>query len=101
MIASNRGPLSFRLDDVGRPFARRGAGGLVSGLAPLVAGTDTLWIAAALSDGDRAATTEGIIEAEGFRTRLVDIDPATYRMAYDVVCNATLWFIYHLSLIHI
>lgn len=95
MIASNRGPLSFRLDDAGQPVAKRGAGGLVSGLAPIVAGTDTIWIAAAISDVDRMVATEGVVEAEGFRTRLLAIDPVTYRMAYDVVGNATLWFVYH------
>ena len=95
VIASNRGPLSFRLDDAGRPVARRGAGGLVSGLAPLVVGSDTTWVAAALSDGDRAVAGEGVVEVEGFRTQLLAIDPETYRMAYDVVCNATLWFLHH------
>ena len=95
VIVSNRGPLSFRPGDGGELVARRGAGGLVSGLAPLVIDTDTTWIAAAMSDGDRAAAARGVVEAEGFRTRLLAIDPATYRMAYDVVCNATLWFLYH------
>jgi len=86
VIVSNRGPVSFQHDD-GRLVARRGAGGLVTGLAPLVAGTDALWIAAALSDGDR--------EAAGLRVRLLDLDPNVHRMAYDVVCNATLWFCLH------
>jgi trehalose 6-phosphate synthase len=95
VIASNRGPLSFRLDDAGETVARRGAGGLVSGLAPLVVGTDTIWIAAAISAGDRAVADSGVVEAEGFRTQLLAIDPGTYAMAYDVVCNATLWFLYH------
>ena len=68
---------------------------MVSGLAPIVTGTDTIWIAAAISDADRMVATEGVVAAEGFRTRFLAIDPVTYRMAYDVVCNATLWFIYH------
>src|SRR5262249_1655987 len=33
--------------------------------------------------------------AEGFRTLLLDIDPETFRMAYDVVGNATFWFLHH------
>ncbi|MGZ4683340.1 MAG: alpha,alpha-trehalose-phosphate synthase (UDP-forming) [Acidimicrobiales bacterium] len=94
-LASNRGPLSFRLDDAGAPVARRGAGGLVSGLAPLVTGTDATWLAAAMTDGDRVMAGQPLVEAEGFRARLLDIDPARFAMAYDVVCNATLWFIYH------
>ena len=95
MLVSNRGPLSFRLDDDGEPIARRGAGGLVSGLAPLVAGTEATWLAAAMTDGDRVIARQPLVEAEGFRARLLDIDPASFAMAYDVVCNATLWFLYH------
>lgn len=94
MLVSNRGPLSFRIED-GELRAKRGAGGLVSGLGPLVAGTDALWIAAAMSDADRQAAAAGVVDAEGFRTRLLDIDESIYRPAYDVVCNATLWFVHH------
>jgi trehalose 6-phosphate synthase len=95
VIVSNRGPLSFRHDDDGRLVARRGAGGLVSGLGPLVAGTDTLWVAAAMSDGDRAAADAGVVDAEDFRVRLLGVDPETYRLAYDVVSNQILWFVHH------
>ena len=91
VIVSNRGPLSFRFDDGNELVATRGAGGLVSGLAPLVTGTDAVWIAAAISDGDRAAAEHGVVDAEGFHVRLLAIDPDLYRQAYDVVCNATLW----------
>ncbi|MEM7143377.1 MAG: trehalose-6-phosphate synthase [Actinomycetota bacterium] len=94
VLVSNRGPLSFK-DDGGELVATRGGGGLVSGLAPLVAGTDAIWIAAALSDADRAAATQGVIEAEGLRVRTLAVDPGVMAMAYDVVCNAMLWFLYH------
>jgi trehalose 6-phosphate synthase len=95
VLVSNRGPLAFARDDAGALVARRGGGGLVSGLAPLVAGTDALWLAAAMSDDDRAAAADGVIEAEGLRVRLLPIEPATYRAYYDVICNATLWFCLH------
>jgi trehalose 6-phosphate synthase len=94
VVVSNRGPLTFDHVD-GSLTAKRGAGGLVSGIGPLVAGSDALWIAAAMSDADRDAARHGIVEAEGFRVRSLAFDPADYRMAYDVVCNATLWFLYH------
>src|SRR4051794_10746795 len=94
VIVSNRGPVSFRQDG-DRLVARRGAGGLVSGLAPIVAGTDAVWLAAALSDADRAAAAQGITDADGLRVSLLDVDPDLHRMAYDVVCNATLWFCLH------
>ncbi len=95
VIVSNRGPVSFTADDAGDLTARRGAGGLVSGLAPLVIGTDTTWIAAAMSAGDRVAAHRGIVDAEGFRVRSLDLDPDDYALAYDIVCNATLWFLHH------
>jgi trehalose 6-phosphate synthase len=95
VIVSNRGPLSFRVGEAGDLVAKRGAGGLVSGLAPLVTGTDATWIAAAMSEGDRRAAAQGVVEAEGFRVRSLALDADAYRMAYDVVCNATLWFLHH------
>src|SRR5690606_13840399 len=49
VIVSNRGPVSFRRGDDGELVAKRGAGGLVSGIGPLVAGTGATWIAAAMS----------------------------------------------------
>jgi trehalose 6-phosphate synthase len=92
---SNRGPLAFEETDDGELAFRRGAGGLVSGLAPLVADTDTTWIAAAMSDSDRAAAAGGVVEADHLKVRLLDLDPAMFRAHYDVVCNATLWFAHH------
>jgi len=99
VVVSNRGPLSFRREADGSLVARRGGGGgLVSGLAPLVSGTDTIWIASALSDDDRAAVAlapAGVVEAEGFRVALVAHEPDVLRMAYDVIGNAVLWFVHH------
>jgi trehalose 6-phosphate synthase len=95
VIVSNRGPVSFRLDDDGVPVPKRGAGGLVSGLAPLVRHTSTTWLAAAMTDADRLAAADGVIEAEGFRVHLVDTDPEDFRRHYDTVCNEALWFAHH------
>ena len=94
VLVSNRGPLSFR-EDGDELIATRGGGGLVSGLAPLVAGTDTVWIAAALSDADRQAASRGVIEADGIRARTLAIDSTVMTQAYDGVCNSMLWFLYH------
>jgi trehalose 6-phosphate synthase len=95
VVVSNRGPLSFSRQEDGRLEARRGAGGVVSSLGPLLAGTEALWIAAASSDEDRAAASDGLTEAEGFRYLPVVVDPVDHRMAYDVISNATLWFLHH------
>ncbi|MDQ1444072.1 MAG: trehalose 6-phosphate synthase [Acidimicrobiaceae bacterium] len=91
VIASNRGPLSFRREADGRLEPTRGAGGLVSSIGPLIEDTGATWVAAAMSDDDRA----GAAAAANQGVRLLDIDTAVYRQAYDVVSNATLWFLHH------
>jgi len=79
----------------GELIGSRGSGGLVTGLGPLVHGTETKWVAAALTDGDRQAASSGMIEAEGFRVRTLAIDPDDLAAAYNVIANETLWFVYH------
>lgn len=95
LLVSNRGPLSFSQGPTGELEARRGGGGLVSSLGPLVRDTGATWMATAMTDADRQAAESGIVEADGFRFRSLSVDPAAYRMAYDVVSNATLWFLHH------
>ena len=95
VLVSNRGPVTFETADDGSLVAKRGAGGLVSGIGPLVASSDVTWLAAAMTDGDRAAAATGLVEADGFRVRLLAIDAETYRLAYDVVSNEVLWFAHH------
>lgn len=94
VIVSNRGPLSYSFVD-GTLVGRRGAGGLVSGLAPLVEEGRATWIAATLSDGDRAAAAAGPTEADGLAVQLLAVDPEDHRLAYDVISNETLWFVHH------
>jgi trehalose 6-phosphate synthase len=94
VIASNRGPLSYRIEG-GEPVGRRGGGGLVSGLAPLVEDGRATWIAAALSDADRAAVRAGITSADGLSAHLLELDPEDHRLAYDLISNETLWFVHH------
>jgi trehalose 6-phosphate synthase len=91
VVVSNRGPVSFAAD--GTP--KRGAGGLVNALGPAVEGTDTLWVAGALSEGDRKAAAAGIADAEGYRVDLLALDEDDHRAYYDVVSNGTLWFLHH------
>jgi trehalose 6-phosphate synthase len=95
VIVSNRGPVSYSFDAAGALVARRGSGGIVSGLAPLAETTHFTWIAAALSEADRAAAARGRAETDGMDVLLLDIEEQQLRMAYDLVCNATLWFLHH------
>src|SRR5205807_7808997 len=73
----------------------RVAGCVVSSLAPLVRDTGASWMSAAISDADREAAATGSVDADGFRFRMLAVDPDAYRMAYDVVSNSTLWFLHH------
>ena len=94
-MVSNRGPVSFERDASGALTSRRGAGGLVSGIGPLLAGSDATWIAAAMTEADREASAGGVVEADGFRVRLLPFEAERYRLAYDVVSNEVLWFAHH------
>jgi trehalose 6-phosphate synthase len=103
LVASNRGPVSFRLNDDGRLSTRRGGGGLVSGLSSVAERGDTLWVCAALSDADRAAvrgTPGGRFGLDGkpagSGVRMLDIPSATFHRAYNAVANSTLWFVHHM-----
>jgi trehalose-6-phosphate synthase len=69
---------------------------VVSALGPLLTEKDdTTWIAAALSDDDRAAARAGAIGGLDIDLRLLDLDPGLHRMHYDVVSNGVLWFLVH------
>ncbi|MFB7786574.1 trehalose-6-phosphate synthase [Streptomyces vinaceus] len=93
LVAANRGPLSYELGDDGTLTARRGGGGLVSGLsAALARQPEALWICAALSDADREAVRRGVSETG---VRMLDIDPTTYDGAYNGIANSVLWFTHH------
>ncbi len=77
IVVSNRGPIGY-VREGGERVARRGAGGLVTALAPLVSHHDVTWIASALSDEDRVVATEGPVEADRSRRLAV---PAEARRA--------------------
>ncbi|HWG64546.1 MAG TPA: trehalose-6-phosphate synthase [Streptosporangiaceae bacterium] len=108
LLASNRGPVSFSLGEDGSLVARRGGGGLVSGLSSVSGQADVLWVCAALGDADRAAARRapgGRIDAEAAESggppvpsavRMLDIPPLTFQRAYNAVANSTLWFIHHM-----
>ena len=99
-LVSNRGPVSFvRSGD--RFETKRGAGGLAGALDPVARGLGdrATWIAAATSPADRDAKREGSVEPLrtllGYEVELVDIEPETYELYYDVVSNQMLWFANH------
>ena len=91
VLVSNRGPLSFHMED-GKPVAGKAGGGLAGTLAPMVLGTGATWVASAMGPADRQAVSDGLMTAEGLRIELVEPDPDVYDLSYNVVCNAALWF---------
>jgi trehalose 6-phosphate synthase len=95
VLASNRGPVSFRVGDDGEVVAHRGSGGLVAGLGALGERGDTTWIAAAFTDGDRKVAAGGPTSAAGFRLHLLDVPDEVWSDHYDVISNQTLWFLHH------
>ncbi|MGW4908638.1 alpha,alpha-trehalose-phosphate synthase (UDP-forming) [Streptomyces sp. NPDC004270] len=102
LVASNRGPVSYEVGEGGALHAKRGGGGLVSGLSAIGPDADAVWVCAALSDGDR----EAVRRAEGGRlpagdtggqqVRMLDIDPDVFSDAYNGIANSVLWFVHHM-----
>jgi trehalose 6-phosphate synthase len=104
VVASNRGPVQFEIDDDGNLSSGRGAGGMVTALGPALAGQGGTWVAAAISDGDRVAARRvarsgrlrTIELAQGpVRLRSLVFDPREYQGYYNRVANRTIWFLHH------
>ena len=94
LLASNRGPVSYSIEDDGTVTSRRGGGGLVSGLSAIGDDVESVWVCAALSEGDRAAIRQH--RSDDPTVRMLDIDPGTFARAYNGIANSTLWFVHHL-----
>lgn len=103
IVVSHRGPFSFRARDDGGFEARRGAGGVVSALGPLLLGDPAAravegpvrWVAAAISDDDRDAVVRGAARVDEIELRLLALDRDDHRAHYEVVSNSVLWFTLH------
>ena len=93
LVASNRGPVSYVKDDDGSLRAKRGGGGLVSGLSAIGPDAGALWVCSALSDGDREAVRRGLGE-DG--VRMLDIPAEVHSDAYNGIANSVLWFVHHM-----
>ncbi|CAL9309589.1 alpha,alpha-trehalose-phosphate synthase (UDP-forming) [Streptomyces sp. SudanB52_2052] len=111
LVASNRGPVSYAVGEDGSLNAKRGGGGLVSGLSAIGSDADALWVCSALSDGDREAVRRGIVGAGpeappqrgggGRRAgedgvRMLDIPADVHADAYNGIANSVLWFVHHM-----
>ncbi len=99
IVVSNRGPISYGRDG-GERITKRGAGGLVTALAPLVSRHDVTWIASAISAEDRAVAVSGTVDETArdgshYRLRFVAHRPSAYGLFYNVIANPALWFVQH------
>ncbi|MFF8645064.1 trehalose-6-phosphate synthase [Streptomyces sp. NPDC015345] len=100
LVASNRGPVSYTVGEDGELTAKRGGGGLVSGLSAIGDSSEdpaALWVCAALSEGDREAVRRGVGEPG---VRMLDVDAGSregvHAAAYNGIANSVLWFVHHM-----
>lgn len=101
VVAANRGPVTFETGASGERHARRGSGGLVTALRPVMEGGGSTWIASAMSEADhefaRSESGSQLVDVDGEQYRLfyLDIDHNDYEMAYNVISNGLLWTAAH------
>jgi trehalose 6-phosphate synthase len=93
LVASNRGPVSYAVREDGSLHAKRGGGGLVSGLSAIGPDAGALWVCSALGDGDREAVRRGVGEAG---VRMLAIPADVHADAYNGIANSVLWFVHHM-----
>ncbi|HET8680540.1 MAG TPA: trehalose-6-phosphate synthase [Micromonosporaceae bacterium] len=104
VMASNRGPFEFVRTVDGRLERRASGGGLAAILSAATEGVDCCWVAAAVSDADRAAagpagpaeTVTGLPgDAGATRLAWLAFEPTTYRSFYQDLSVRLLWFLHH------
>lgn len=96
IVCSHRGPYAYTRTARGL-VGRRGGGGLIGAIAPVMDSFGGTWIAAAMSPEDRevAHAEPGGRQEEGFRLRLLDLPEDVHSLHYDTVSNEYLWFFFH------
>src|SRR5438132_7673674 len=108
IIASNRAPVEFYLDQEKRLKERRAAGGLITSLRNVhkLNRMNIRWIALAMTEGDRIASKQmweynnrRLRSQSGsynkMRIQYVAISKTAYHKHYDVISNQLLWFLQH------
>ena len=100
IIASNRGPMEYRIEPDGELAAHRGSGGMVTALMSAARFVPAIWVASAMTDGDRIAAerSDGAllqVPDNEIYVRFVTVPQSTYQRHYYVFCNPLLWFVQH------
>src|SRR2546423_5838603 len=102
VIASNRGPVTFQRSPGGELVPKRGAGGLVTALSHVMADTGGLWLAAAITPGDRemvrrqgGTPVQGPVQKGTLRLRYLTFQREAYDRYYNRISNRMFWFLQH------
>jgi trehalose 6-phosphate synthase len=102
ILASNRGPVEYRMTPEGRPEARRGSGSVVTALSLLAQRSEFTWVASAMGEGDRIISNNGRgphlkspLPGHKINLRYVVTPRRVYHKYYNVFCNPLLWFLQH------
>jgi trehalose 6-phosphate synthase len=103
LVASNRGPVAYSPaeNSADALVAKRGGGGLVSGLSAIDSGAGAVWVCAALGSADREAARRAgrrmdSVDTGGQAVRMLDIPADVFDGAYNGVANSVLWFVHHM-----
>ena len=98
IIASNRAPVLFDLDEQNELQPQRGSGGLVTALTGLARQARTTWVACALTEGDRVwghGQIDVLEEGEPVEIKFLTPPEESYEGYYNVIANPLLWFLQH------
>lgn len=112
VVASNRGPLTFKHSRGGAWHAGRGSGGLVTALAELGRLAPVTWVSAAMEQADRDAARllakgdgserdellariDEQLPNQDLRLVMRDLPADAWKQHYSVVANPFLWFMQH------
>ena len=102
ILASNRGPIEYHVNEGGKLQGRRGSGGVVTALSAISQHMDLTWVASAMGEGDRSAAEraqgkrfKAPLVGHNLYIRFVVSSGSTYHKFYSVFCNPLLWFLQH------
>lgn len=95
IVVSNRGPVSASFDQTGKPNLKRGAGGLVTALLPLMKNKMADWVFPISAPAELEAHKKGM-----FKGDIPGLHPATipieiHDAAYNKISNEILWYLNH------
>jgi len=102
ILASNRGPIEYHVNQEGRLQWRRGSGGVVTALSAISQHMDVTWVASAMGEGDRRAAEraqgrrfKAPLPGHNLFIRFVVCPGSTYHKFYSIFCNPLLWYLQH------